>query len=206
MKAIARRTSRRRLQTKTNRRPRFRTRESADLVASLGHIHRLVMAGMSLESAITSAVLSCPCEEVTTLHALVARGESVDSASRSMIDTFSVRKRLSHRERDAILTLHVLSFAGSFGGRVADHLESLIDILNDRVHLRRERVTQAAGATASMRLLTWIPLACSAWMLLDSSEVRSFLFESTFGWTCLISGIGLNLIGRRWMGRAVAEC
>lgn len=89
---------------------------------------------------------------------------------------------------------------------MAEHLEALLVTLNDRVHLRRERTAQAAQAAMSMNLLTWLPLACGAWMFADSASIRSFLFGSTLGWTCLTLGVGLNLCGRWWLRHEVSTC
>lgn len=179
---------------------------SDDLIASLAHVHRLVMSGHSLESAIANAVLNQPSRELTALYEQMARGDDVASACRSLAQSESGGKRPTHRDRDSAITLHVLSLAGSIGGRVADQLDSLIDILSDRAFLRGERRTQAASASASIRLLTWLPLVCGAWILLDSADVRSFLLGSINGWICLVSGIVLNLLGRTWMHRMVSAC
>ena len=89
---------------------------------------------------------------------------------------------------------------------MAEHLEALLVTLNDRVHLREERSAQAAQAAMSMNLLTWLPFACGAWMSADSATIRSFLFGSLLGWTCLTLGVGLNLCGRWWMQREVSAC
>jgi Flp pilus assembly protein TadB len=89
---------------------------------------------------------------------------------------------------------------------VAEHLEALIVTLNDRHRMREERSAQAAQAAMSMKLLTWLPLACGAWIFADSASVRSFLFGSVLGWACLTIGIGLNLCGRWWLRREVSAC
>lgn len=180
--------------------------EPVDPIPSLVDLHRLVMSGLSLDSALTHAVLVHPTRELTAVQALVAEGESIQSASRSVLTGLSEKKHPTTAERDVMLVLHVLSFADSIGGRVADHLDSLLDILKDRAHQRVERVTQAANATASMRLLTWLPLVCGAWILLDSPHVRSFLLTSSMGWMCLTIGVGLNVLGRLWLRREILAC
>ncbi len=179
---------------------------SDDLIASLAHVHRLVMSGHSLESAIANAVLNQPARELTALYEQMARGDDVASACRSLLQSGDAGKRPTHRDRDVAITLHVLSLAGSIGGRITDQLDSLIDVLSDRAFLRRERRTQAASASASIRLLTWLPLVCGAWILLDSADVRSFLLGSINGWICLVFGVGLNLLGRTWTQRMVSAC
>lgn len=208
MKSLVRQRLRRRLQTPTRiRRPNPRNiRDDDDLISSLGHCHRLVMSGHSLDSAITVTAFSHPSREIRAVYALMADGESLESACRQLIDLSTDQKSLSNRERDALIALHVLSFAGSIGGRVAEHLEALLVVLNDRVHLREERASQASQAAMSMKMLTSLPVVCGAWMIVDSAEIRAFLFETVAGWTCLIFGIGLNLLGRWWLRREVLAC
>lgn len=199
MRSPGRRRIRRRLRRRQNGR-------DDELTSALGHCHRLVLSGASLDSAITNAAFAHRSHEIRSVYALMADGESLESACRTLIDELTSRSPSSHRDRDALIALHVLSFSGSVGGRVAEHLEALLVTLNDRVHLREERTAQAAQAAMSMNLLTWIPLACGAWMITDSPSIRSFLFGSVVGWTCLTLGVGLNLCGRWWLQRAVATC
>jgi Flp pilus assembly protein TadB len=133
-------------------------------------------------------------------------GDSLEAACRRTMNAIGERKHPTTEERDSVLALHVLAVAGSIGGRVAEQLESLIDTLNEREHLRRERRTQAASATASMRMLTWLPIVCGSWLLLDNAEVRHFLIGSPSGWICLVLGVGSNIVGRLWLQREVAAC
>lgn len=136
----------------------------------------------------------------------MSRGDSIETSCRSAADEIIARKRQTPAERDAVVALHVLSVADSIGGRVADQLESLIDTLRERVLQRRERRTQAASAAASIRLLTWLPVVCGLLVLVDSSEIRGFLFGTTGGWVCLALGIGSNIVGRLWLEREVTTC
>lgn len=215
-KSHARQRVRRRLLTpvESHRSDRSRANEHCrrrpdphdELMSALSHCHRLVLSGTSLESAITSAAFAHRSPEIRSVYALMANGESLESACRTIAAEWTDRHRASPRERDALIALHVLSFSGSEGGRVAEHLEALLVTLNDRVHLREERTAQAAQAAMSMKLLTWLPLACGAWMLADSASIRSFLFGSVLGWTCLTLGVGLNVCGRWWLRREVSAC
>lgn len=177
-----------------------------DLTSSLKHVHRLVLAGHSLESALANAALVQPCTEILDIHDLVTRGESIESAClqlRKNLDGTNTRH--SHR-RDASIALHVLALAASIGGRIAEQLESLIDILSDRAHLRRERYAQAATASASMRLLTWVPLLVGGWMFVEDGNMRAFFLETSVGWMCLVFGLGSNVLGRMWIRREIASC
>lgn len=192
--------------TNARRRHGDPTGRNEDLTSALSHCHRLVLSGVSLDSAITSTAFAHRSPEIRSVYAHMADGESLEFACRKRIQELTSRNRSTHRDRDALIALHVLSFSGAEGGRVAEHLEALLITLNDRHRLREERNAQAAQAAMSMDLLTWLPLVCGAWMIADSASVRSFLFGSVLGWTCLMLGIGLNLCGRWWLRREVSAC
>jgi Flp pilus assembly protein TadB len=164
------------------------------------------MSGHSLESAITNAVLTQSSHELSRLYDLMSAGDDVASSSRRIAQSLHDVRNPTPRERDGAIAMHVLSLAASIGGRVADQIGSLVDLLDDRMSVRRERRAQAASAAASMKLLTWLPSVCGIWILLDSASVRTFLIGSITGWTCLVLGVFLNLAGRVWMQRLVASC
>jgi Flp pilus assembly protein TadB len=101
------------------------------------------------------------------------------------------------------MALHVIALASEVGGDIAQQLDCLIDTLLDRSLAKAERETQAATATASIRLITWLPVVCGAWILSDSPAIRQVVFATPLGWACLTMGIGLNFIGRTWTKRLV---
>lgn len=185
---------------------RKRTNNDRDLLESLVHIHRLVMSGYSLDTAISHAVHSRSNPWIEELHVRMTNGQSLRSASRSIIDEVTTRTKTGPADRDVVIALHVLSVADSIGGQVADQLGSMIDILDERSRDRRERRTQASSAAASMRMLTMLPIFCLLWILFDSNDVRDFLFRTTGGWACLTLGIGSNIIGRLWIEHETAAC
>lgn len=209
MSALQRHHLRRRLQSEKPRndiRTGSLTLTDGDPLMSLRHLQRLTASGYSLEHALANTVVTDPSTEFTEIRALLSRGESVESSCRLLIRALESRKRLSSRDRDAMLIFHSLSLAGAIGGRICEHLDSLIEMLADRAHLRHERTVQAASASASMRMLTWMPLLCGTWMLVDSESVRTFLLQSAAGWMCLLAGTALNALGRLWLQHEVAAC
>lgn len=209
MSVLQRRHLRRRLLSEVSRNE-LRTASisfvDGDPLTSLRHLQRLIASGYSLEHALANTAATNPSQEFTEIRALLSRGESMESSCRLLIGALENRKRLSSRDRDALLTFHSLSLAGAIGGRVCEHLDSLIEMLADRAHLRHERAVQTASASASMRMLTWMPLLCGTWMLIDSESVRVFLLQSAAGWMCLLAGIALNAMGRLWLQHEVAAC
>jgi tight adherence protein B len=102
-----------------------------------------------------------------------------------------------------MMVLHVIALASEVGGDIAQQLDCLIDTLLDRSISKAERQTQAATATASMRLITWLPVVCGTWILSDSPAVRNVLLATPLGWACLTVGVGLNFVGRTWTKRLV---
>lgn len=176
------------------------------MIGSLVHVHRLVVSGSSLQSAITHASRTHSCFAIDSLRTRLIDGEPLDIACRNVVHALGLKKRPSVVEKDSLVALHVLSVAGSIGGRMSEQLESLIDDLGERERVRRERRTQAASSLASMRLLTWMPIVCGAWMFLDSRAIRDFVFGTPAGWICLALGTGSNILGRLWLHRAVTTC
>ncbi len=209
---LERRRIRRRLHNSSHRfhrpmrfRPSVGVSQAGDLTAALGTMHRFAISGHALETAIRETVRSHPSTVFDAVMSHLSTGATVGEACRFQLTDMHAKKRTTVRERDNTLALHVVSLADALGGRVSEHLESLLDIVTERDHIRRELATQSATATASVRLMTWMPLVCGAWMLMDSADIRSFLLDSVPGWTCLVLGIALNLSGRLWMQHVIVS-
>ena len=109
----------------------------------------------------------------------------------------------SAENTDHMMALHVIALASEVGGDIARQLDCLIDTLLDRSQAKVERQTQAATATASIRLITWLPVVCGVWILSDSPAVRHVLLATPLGWACLTIGVGLNFVGRTWTHKMV---
>ena len=58
-------------------------------------------------------------------------------------------------------------------------------------------------ATASIRMLTWLPIACTGYLIVEDDATRAVLLHSPLGSACLGIGITLNQIGRFWVRRLV---
>jgi tight adherence protein B len=191
-KLLARRQTRRRL---TNN----EIYGNSNLIDALSSMSRNVRSGLSLAVALQISVSHHPCDLLAQLHNLVARGVTINIACYKILDDMSE----TAKDADSIMTLHVISLVSEVGGDIAQQLDCLIDTLLDRSQAKVERQTQAATATASMRLITWLPVVCGAWILSDSPAVRHVLLATPLGWACLTIGIGLNFVGRTWTHRMV---
>jgi Flp pilus assembly protein TadB len=177
-----------------------------DLVACLSHVARSTRAGHSLEAGIAMAVHAHPCVELVNVRALLTTGRNLAEACTKCADDIDAKRRRTERDTDALVVYRSLGVAATVGVDVPAQIDALVEALAERAHQRLDKSVQAATASSSIRLLTWLPLVCGMWMLSDSSDVRHFIASTALGRTCAISGILLNVFGRMWMRRVIATC
>lgn len=170
-----------------------------NLIDALSSMSRSVRSGLSLATALQISISQHPCDLFAQLHNLISHGMALNTACHKLLDDLSE----SAENTDHVMALHVIALASEVGGDIAQQLDCLIDTLLDRSQTKVERQTQAATATASIRLITWLPVVCGAWILSDSPAVRQVILTTPLGWTCLTVGIGLNFVGRTWTKRLV---
>ena len=170
-----------------------------NLIDALSSMSRSVRSGLSLATALQISISQHPCDLFARLHSLISRGIALNAACHKLLDDLSE----SAENTDPMMTLHVIALASEVGGDIARQLDCLIDTLLDRSQAKVERQTQAATATASIRLITWLPVVCGAWILSDSPAVRHVLLATPLGWVCLTIGVGLNFVGRTWTHKMV---
>ena len=170
-----------------------------NLIDALSSMSRSVRSGLSLATAMQISISQHPCDLFAQLHNLISRGMALNSACHKLLDELSE----SAETTDHMMALHVIALASEVGGDIARQLDCLIDTLLDRSQAKIERQTQAATATASIRLITWLPVVCGAWILSDSPAVRHVLLATPLGWACLTIGVGLNFVGRTWTHKMV---
>jgi len=169
------------------------------LIDALSSMSRNTRSGLSLATALQISISHHPCDLFAQLHNLISRGMALNTACHKILDDMSE----SVENADCMMALHVIALASEVGGDIAQQLDCLIDTLLDRSQAKVERQTQAATATASIRLITWLPVVCGAWILSDSPAVRHVLLATPLGWACLTIGVGLNFAGRTWSKRMV---
>ena len=170
-----------------------------NLLDALSSMSRSMRSGLSLATALQISISQHPCDLFAQLHSLISRGMALNTACHKLLDDLPE----SAENTDHMMTLHVIALASEVGGDIARQLDCLIDTLLDRSQAKVERQTQAATATASMRLITWLPVVCGAWILSDSPAVRHVLLATPRGWACLTIGVGLNFVGRTWTHKMV---
>lgn len=172
-----------------------------NLIDALSSISRQTRSGLSLVSALQVSVSTHPCDLLVQLHNLVSRGFTIETSCHRILDSLPE----SSANSDFLMVLHVIALSNEVGGDIAQQIDALVDTLLDRAHAKLERQTQAATATASMRLITWLPVVCGAWIVSDSAAIRHVLFSTPLGWACLTIGVGLNFAGRTWTKRLVRQ-
>ena len=89
---------------------------------------------------------------------------------------------------------------GMFGGVIAD----LACALRDEQAHRAEVTAQLAGPRATARLLAMLPLLGLMMGAALGARPLSFLFGSLPGLTCLLIGVGLDVLGLWWTRRLAA--
>lgn len=165
------------------------------LIEALESVVRSLRSSRSITAAIVESTTRHPTDLTRALVLSINEGHTLAEAC---------AERVHHvDDRDEVLVLHALTLIASHGGDAAANLDAVVTTLHDRRHQMAERLVQASTASASARLLTWLPIGCGALLALDSPGFRHTLFATTAGWACLSIGVGLNLAGRFWTRRLV---
>ena len=96
-----------------------------------------------------------------------------------------------------------LAVASAGGAGVAPALEHSASVLREQQSLMLDRDVQAAQAQLSTKVLTWLPIAVFAWIAITDPVARLFLLSTPLGMCCVVTGITLNVSGRKWMSHVV---
>ena len=102
---------------------------------------------------------------------------------------------------DVALATRTLAVASNGGYGIVIALEKSASILREREHIAHERHAQTAQIRLSTAVLSWIPLVICAWVITRQSHTRSFLLQSPLGLLCIVVGLLLNIVGRKWITR-----
>ena len=186
-------------------RRRASTRLQSELIQQLSTLSDLLDAtarnlrlGRSMASSLQAAADTSSVKNsvITELVATTTRGESFADATKRLIPTA--------KTDELIFTLRTIDLAatGGVGGVLA--LERAAIVLRERLTNINDRQMQASQALLSTKVLSWAPVAVAGWLFATSSSVRNFLILSIAGWVCILFGLSLNYVGRRWMQTIVA--
>jgi Flp pilus assembly protein TadB len=186
-------------------RRRVSPRLQSELIQQLSTLSELLDAtarnlrlGKSMASSIQSATETSTIKDsvINELVATTTRGESFADATKRLIPTA--------KTNELIFALRTIDLAatGGVGGVLA--LERAAIVLRERSTNINDRQMQASQALLSTKVLSWAPVAVAGWLIATSSSVRNFLILSVSGWVCILLGLSLNYVGRRWMQTIVA--
>ena len=180
-------------------------RSQSELIRQLSTLSDLLDAtarnlrlGRSMASSLQAAADTSSVKNsvITELVTTTTRGESLADATKRLIPTA--------KTNELIFALRTIDLAatGGVGGVLA--LERAAIVLRERSTNINDRQMQASQALLSTKVLSWAPVAVAGWLIATSSSVRNFLILSISGWVCILFGLSLNYVGRRWMQTIVA--
>jgi len=192
---VARATRRVRLTARTQPKGAVRRRRRAaphhDYAPMLTAIARQVRGGTSLTAALVEEIdPSTPFGEI-----VVQLSEGVP-----LTEALAV---LESENADVGLTTQALSACAHLGGPVAATLDEAAAVLRERTAARAERIAHGSQARLSARVLTIVPLGFALWSAVASERTRGVYLASGAGAACAACGLALNLVGWRWMKRAI---
>ena len=161
---------------------------------ALDAIGRELRLGSSLHAAVIAVIerqqitewqwLSDASREGHMLGAVIRLNNSLNEASPDAAPDFAMR---------AIAV-------ASEGGDAVHAVEAAARTLRVTATITGESRTAVAHTKASINMLTWVPLALATWLIARDERARAF-FVSTAGFACLLIGVVLHWVGRRWVQR-----
>ena len=161
---------------------------------ALDAIGRELRLGSSLHAAVIAVIerqqitewqwLSDASREGHMLGAVIRLNNSLNEASPDAAPDFAMR---------AIAV-------ASEGGDAVHAVEAAARTLRVTATITAESRTAVAHTKASINMLTWVPLALATWLIARDERARAF-FVSTAGFACLLLGVSLHWVGRRWVQR-----
>lgn len=149
------------------------------------------------------------CEEIArALRAGHSPTEAINASIRLPVSSTTAGGLVSaistESDGDRRLLLTVLAAILEGGGNGAEALDRCAARLRVRADDRREQRTAAAPARLSALILTVLPFGVLLLLISTSAGVRHHLAGRT-GIAGLLLGLGLNLLGWRWMQRSITK-
>lgn len=175
-------------------RPRRPAITAAEVATWCEGLSRVVRGGSTLITALRSVEPPASCRPVVDGIVL-----SLDRGAR-LSDALQVSSGSSHLN----LALTVARACSVHGGPPAEPLDRAASTLRGRAADAAERRTQSAQARLSAVVMTVLPLAMLALLLVTSASTRAAAVSAP-GVLAIVTGGLLNVAGWRWMRRIVAQ-
>ena len=161
---------------------------------ALDAIGRELRLGSSLHAAVIAVVERQQVTEWQWLSDASREGHMLGAVIR-------LNDSLNDASPDAALNLALSAIAvASEGGDAVHAVEAAARTLRVTATITAESRTAVAHTKASINVLTWVPLVLATWLIARDERARTF-FVSTAGFACLLIGVALHWVGRRWVQR-----
>ena len=161
---------------------------------ALDAIGRELRLGSSLHAAVIAVVERQQITEWQWLSDASREGHMLGAVIR-------LNNSLNEASPDAAPDLALRAIAvASEGGDAVHAVEAAARTLRVTATITAESRTAVAHTKASINVLTWVPLVLATWLIARDERARAF-FVSTAGFACLLIGVSLHWVGRRWVQR-----
>ena len=178
-------------------RGRRNTSCSPEAVASwCDALARSVRSGSTLRAAVSASRPDDPIVQEATAGLRLSLDRGIALAVVMRVESTRSPDRHLDAARD------VIGVVAELGGSSAAPLDRVATALRMRAADDRERVTQAAQARMSSKVLTLVPIGVLGVLILTDPAVWRVV-TAPLGVTCVVAGLALNLVGNRWMHRMI---
>ena len=161
---------------------------------ALDAIGRELRLGSSLHAAVIAVIERQQITEWQWLSDASREGHMLGTVIR-------LNNSLNDASPDAAPDLALRAIAvASEGGDAVHAVEAAARTLRVTAAITAESQTAVAHTKASINVLTWVPLVLATWLIARDERARAF-FVSTAGIACLLIGVLLHWVGRRWVQR-----
>lgn len=170
-------------------------RREESVPAVLDSIARALRSGASLLQALGEAAAEPgPLQlELRRVVSEAERGAGVSAA----LDAWADRQ-----PSGAIrLAAAALCLGAEMGGANARTVEGVASTVRQRLAVVNESRALTSQARVSAQVIALAPVAFCAIAAATDPDVARMLFTTPLGWTMLAAGIGLDVIGMKWMSR-----
>jgi tight adherence protein B len=120
----------------------------------------------------------------------------------TILDSIDSPARGTRLTAASAVATQAITAALLLGGSQALALDSAASLLRERHAVALERAAHSAQARLSARVMTVVPVAFTAWVLLTNDQARTAT-ATPFGSAALATGVLLNVTGWMWMRRVV---
>lgn len=174
--------------------------EHERLALLLDNMGRELRLGNSLHGALLAAMTRHPVQRLSWLADVARDGGSLRDAAHDRLTSSEFRT-----ERDAGLdfVLRVV-IAVADGADPVHAAESAARTLRTSAEISADSRAAVAHTLASIRVLTWVPVALAVLLASRDESIRRFFFSVT-GLLCVGGGMALNWTGRRITARLTAK-